>query len=174
MLVPAVAFSDFILAIHILAVVIAFGGMFAYPLFFTAALRADPSVVPWLLRTMHTISRRLINPGLLVVLVAGIYLASDEHQWSSFYVGWGVIAVIALGALEGAIQIPRGRKLAEVAERDLAATAVPGSGSGGATRTTAQWSPEFQAHYKVLQTVGTIQGLIVIVTVFLMATHAGR
>jgi uncharacterized membrane protein len=174
MLISAVAFSDFILAIHILAVVIAFGGTFAYPLFFAAALRADPSVVPWLLRTMHTISRRLLNPGLLVVLVAGIYLASDEHQWSSFYVGWGVIAVIALGALEGAIQIPRGRKLAEVAERDLAATAVAGSGSGGATRTTAQWSPEFQAHSKVLQTVGTIQGLIVVITVFLMATHAGR
>ena len=42
------------------------------------------------------------------MLVAGIYLASDEHQWSSFYVGWGILAVIALGALEGAVQIPRG------------------------------------------------------------------
>jgi uncharacterized membrane protein len=169
MLVSAVAFSDFILAIHILAVVIAFGAAFAYPVFFSAALRADPSVMPWLLRTMQMVSRRLVNPGLVVILVAGIYLASDKHQWSSFYVGWGFIAVIALGALEGAVQLPRGRKLAQLAERDLAATAVP----GGATRTSAQWSPEFQAQYRVVQNVGMIQGLIVIVTVFLMATHAG-
>ena len=27
------------------------------------------------------ISRMVINPGLLVILLAGIYLASDLHQW---------------------------------------------------------------------------------------------
>jgi uncharacterized membrane protein len=169
MLVTAVAFSDFVLAVHILAVVVGFGAAFAYPLFFSAALKLEPTVVPWLFRTMNTVSRRLINPALGVILIAGIYLASDKHQWSSFYVGWGIVAVIVLGALEGAVQVPRGRKVAELAERDLAATSVP----GGATRPGAQWSSELQANFRVVQTVGTIQGLIVVVTVFLMATHAG-
>jgi hypothetical protein len=41
-------------------------------------------VTPWLLRTRQRIGRMLVNPGLLVVLLGGIYLSSDEHQWSSF------------------------------------------------------------------------------------------
>lgn len=169
MLLPAVAFSDFVLAIHILAVVVAFGATFAYPLLFTAAIKAEPAVAPWWFRTIALISRRIVDPGLAVVLVAGIYLATDEHQWSSFYVGWGIIAVIVLGALEGAIRVPRSRRLADLAERDLAATAVP----AGGTRTSAQWSAEFQSDFRVLQTVGIIQASIVVVTIFLMATHAG-
>jgi uncharacterized membrane protein len=169
MLLTAVAFSDFILAIHILAVVIAFGALFAYPVLFMAAIKAEPTVAPWWFRTMGLISRRIINPGLGVVLVAGIYLATDEHQWSSFYVGWGIIAVIVIGALEGAVQVPRSRRLAELAQRDLAAAAVP----AGGTRASAQWSPEFQSDFRVLRTVAIVQALIVVVTIFLMATHAG-
>jgi uncharacterized membrane protein len=168
-LAVSASFADFVLAVHILAVVAAFGAIFAYPVLFTAAIKVEPSVAPWWFRTMGLISRRVTNPGLAVVLVAGIFLASDEHQWSSFYVGWGIIAVIVLGALEGAIQVPRSRKLAALAQRDLAATAVP----GGGTRPSAEWSPEFQSSFRVLRTVGTIQVLIVVITVFLMATHAG-
>jgi uncharacterized membrane protein len=169
MLVPVAAFSDFVLAVHILSVVIAFGITFAYPLLFTAAIKAQPEIAPWWFRTMTKISRRIINPFLALVLICGIILATDEHQWSSFYVGWGIIAVIVLGGLEGSVQIPRTKKLAELAERDLAATAVP----AGGTRASAEWSSEFQSRFRTVQIVGTIESLIVIVTVFLMATHAG-
>ena len=75
---------------------------------------------------MQRIGRVVINPGLLVVLLAGIYLASDQHQWSVFYVQWGIAAVIVIGAIEGSWMIPREGRLAKIAERDLAATAVPG------------------------------------------------
>ena len=81
-LAPAVAVSDLVLAVHILAVVIGFGVLFAYPMLLTAAARMDPSVTPWLLRARQRLGRVLVNPGLLVILLAGIYLASDEHQWS--------------------------------------------------------------------------------------------
>jgi hypothetical protein len=106
------------------------------------------------------ISRRLINPGLLVVLVAGIFLASDEHQWKHFFVQWGVGVVVVLGALEGSFMIPREKKLADLAERDVAAGA-------------AEWSPEYLALRKRVAGVGSVQSLLVVVTVFLMATHAG-
>jgi uncharacterized membrane protein len=174
LLVPAVAFSDFILAIHILAVVIGFGATFAYPILFATANRVDPTVLPWLFRARQRIGRTLINPGLLVVILAGIYLASDEHQWSHFYVGWGIAAAIVIGAIEGSFMIPRAGRIAEIAERDLAAATVPaGSQTTGAQRTSARWSQEYNDTFRQLALGGTVLDVIVIVTVFIMAAHVG-
>src|ERR1700761_2277751 len=164
MLVSAVAFPDFILAVHILGAVIGFGVVFAFPVLFGAATRTDPGVIPWLLRARCSIGRYLVNPGLTVVVLAGIYLASDEHQWSKFYVGWGVVAALVIGAIEGSYVIRRAGSLAELAERDLAATAVP----GGGRRTSATWSPEYATVVRRFSAAGNVTGLIVIVTVFLM------
>ncbi len=143
--------------------------VFAYPLLLSAASRSEPTALPWLLRGRQLIGRYFVNPGLLVLLLAGIYLASDEHQWSNFYVGWGVVAVIAIGALEGSVIIRTAGTLAGLAERDLAGTAVP---SGG-RRTSATWSPEYTAGLRRLTNAGLAVQAIVVVTVFLMATHAG-
>lgn len=169
MLAPAVAFSDYVLAVHILGAVIGFGVLFTYPFLFAAAARWDPSVTPWLLRTRQRIGRQLINPGLLVVVVTGIYLASDEHLWGAFYVQWGIGAAVVIGAIEGAFVIPRSSRLAEVAERDLAAAGVPAGGQ----RVSAKWSPEYAAASRQLSLGGAAIQLIVVITIFLMATHAG-
>ena len=169
MLAPAVAFSDFILAIHILAAIVGFGVVFAYPALLSAASRAEPTALPWLLRGRQQIGRYFVNPGLLVLLLAGIYLASDLHQWGSFYVGWGVLAVIAIGAIEGSVIIRSAGTLARLAERDLAGTAVPAGGQ----RTSATWSPEYTAGLRRLTRAGLAVQAIVVVTVFLMVTHAG-
>lgn len=170
MLVTAAAFSDFVLAVHILAAVIGFGIVFAFPVLVSAAARRDPAVLPGLLRARQQVGRYLVNPGLLVLLLAGIYLASDLHQWSYFYVQWGVAAVIALGAIEGSLVIRRAGSLAATAERDLAASGV----AAGGQRLSAQWSPEYARDQRLLQIGTTLFQLIVVITVFLMATHAGR
>jgi len=169
MLVSAVAFSDLILALHILGAVIGFGVVFVFPVLFSVARRTDPQVIPWLLRTRGSIGRYLVNPGLTVVVLAGIYLATDEHQWSKFYVGWGVVAALVIGAIEGSYIIKRARALADLAERDLASTAVPAGGQ----RTSATWSSEYRSARRRFSAAGNLMALIVIVTVFLMATHAG-
>jgi hypothetical protein len=160
MLANAVAFSNLVLAVHIIAVMIAFGVTFAYPIIAVVGERLDRRAMPWFHRVQVALSRRLINPGLLVVLIAGIYLASDEHQWKHFYVQWGIGVVVILGAVEGSFMIPREKKLAELAERDVA--------NGG-----AQWSPEYLALRKRVGGVGAAMGGLVVVTIFLMATHAG-
>ena len=163
MTVPAtVEFFQVVLAIHILAVVIGFGVTFAYPIMFAAARRADPAVLPWLYRTMQRFGRFLVNPGLLVVVLAGVYLASHLHQWKVFYVQWGIGAAIVIGAVEGAFMIPREGRLAKVADRDLAAA------DGGVT-----WSDEYNSTFRQLSAGGVILNLIVIVTVFMMAAHIG-
>ena len=183
-LVTAASFTDFVLGVHILAVVVAFGATFAYPLIFGAARRADPSVMPWLFGLMRRIDRFIVNPGLGLVLIAGIVLASEEHAWSQFFVQWGIGAVIVIGALVGSFMIPREGKLAEVAARDLAA--LPGgarAGAGGAGGAGAEavgaggagaggatvWSPEYDKLLRQVAIGGAVLDLIVVVTIFVMA-----
>jgi Predicted integral membrane protein (DUF2269) len=167
--VTAAAFPDVILAIHILGAVVGFGFVFAFPVLFAAAVRSDPAVIPWLLRARQRVGRYVVNPGLLVVVVAGIYLATDEHQWGNFYAGWGIIAAIVLGALEGSFIVRPAGRLADLAERDLAATAVPAGGQ----RTSATWSPEYTEALRRFSLAGNAMALVVVVTVFFMATHLG-
>jgi uncharacterized membrane protein len=159
-----ITFLQFVLAVHILAVVVAFGGVFAFPLLFSAALRTDPQVIPWLLRARQRVGRFLINPGLLFIVLAGIYLASKEHQWGNFYVGWGVIAALALGALEGSLIVRPAGRLA-----DLAATTV----AAGGRRTSAEWSAEYTATLRRFTLAGNVMVAIVVLTIFFMATHLG-
>jgi hypothetical protein len=167
-----VEFFQLVLAVHILAVVLAFGVTFAYPLFGIVGARMDPRAMPWFHRMQQVVGRRLINPALLIVLLAGAYLASHLHQWSAFYVQWGLAAVVVLGALEGGFMIPREGRLADLAQRDLAEAAVPGSGprTGSATAT---FSPEYDALLRRVGFVGALMQLIVVVTVFLMSARAG-
>ena len=164
MLQPAASFSDAIVAIHILAVVIGFGVVFAYPIFFAVGPRMDRRAMPWFHGMQQVLGRRLISPGLVVILLAGIYLASDEHQWHAFYVQWGLAAVVIIGAIAGAYIGPREGRLAEAAARDVTATAE------GAE---VAWSAEYDALLKQVLISGWLLGLIVAVTVFLMALHVG-
>lgn len=162
MLVTAVAVWQVILAVHIVAAVVAFGVTFAYPLFELVGTRVDTRAMPGLHRLQQMIGRRLINPGLAVVILAGIYLASHLHQWKAFYVQWGLGVSIVLGALEGAFMIPREGKLAELAERDIAA---PGAGE-------VKWSGEYKALAKQVGAVGAVMSLLIVITVYVMTVQA--
>lgn len=163
MLVPAVAFTQVVLALHIVAVVLAFGVTFAYPLFLAAGARMDPRAMPWFHRTQGLIGQRLISPGLLVVIVAGIYLASKEHQWHAFYVQWGLAIAVVIGALGGAFFSPSERKLSTLAERDIAA-----AGDG-----EVAWSEEYKEVLSRVRVVGALTDVLIVVTIYLMTVHAG-
>jgi hypothetical protein len=115
---PAVSFYQVVLAVHIAAVVVAFGVTFAYPIIFAVVAKADPRALPALHRAELAVGQRLITPGLGIVVVAGIYLASKLHVWSAFYVQWGLGAAIVLGALGGMFFTPTAKRLIELAERD--------------------------------------------------------
>ena len=121
----AVAFWEVVLALHIIAVVFAFGATFAYPVLLGAVTKADPRALPALYRAMHAISQRVIMPGLAAIIVFGIYLASHLELWSSFFVQWGLGVAIVIGAVEGAYLGPREKRLIEVADRDVAAAGAP-------------------------------------------------
>jgi hypothetical protein len=165
----AASLYEIVLAVHIMAVVVAFGVTFAYPIMFAVAARHDPRGLPLLHRIEYTIERTLINPGLALVLLAGIYLASKGHFWSDFFVQWGLAAVVVIGALIGAVMIPTAKRAEQIATRDVAA-ATAGAGGGDVE---VEMSEEYRALVRRLSSVGTLLSLIVLVTILFMALHVG-
>jgi hypothetical protein len=159
----AVAFWEVVLALHIIAVVFAFGATFAYPVLLGAVAKADPRALPALYRALHAISQRVIMPGVAAILVFGIYLASHLELWSSFFVQWGLAVVIVIGAVEGAYLGPRERRLVEVADRDVAA-----AGDG-----TVAFSAEHDSLVRRIGAVGALMDLLVILTIYFMVAHTG-
>ncbi|MGO9247688.1 MAG: hypothetical protein ACLQQB_01395 [Solirubrobacteraceae bacterium] len=162
---PAVEFYEVVLAVHILAVVFAFGATFAYPVLLSAITKADPRALPALYRAMHAISQRVIMPGLAVVVICGIYLASHLHLWSAFFVQWGLGVVVVIGAVEGAYLGPRERRLIEVADADVAAA---GAGEGPIT-----FGTEHDSLVRRIGGIGALMDLLVVITIYFMATHTG-
>jgi hypothetical protein len=159
----AVAFWEVVLALHIIAVVFAFGATFAYPVLLGAVTKADPRALPALYRALHAISQRVIMPGLAAIIVFGIYLASHLHLWSTFFVQWGLAVAIVIGAVEGAYLGRRERRLVEVADRDVAA-----AGDG-----TVTFSAEHDSLVRSIGGVGALMDLLVLITIYFMVTHTG-
>lgn len=144
------------LFLHVLAVVLAFGPTFGYGIAFSV-MPKYPQSAPGILAGIQKIDRYLVNPGMIVILLAGIYLmiASDDvWKGDEAFIIVGFLAIIALFGLQHAYFQPRVRQALEMAERDLKA--------GGTL------SEEFALHGQQTGQVGGIAGLIVVVTIFFM------
>ena len=117
----AVEFFEVVLALHILAVVFAFGATFAYPVLLGTVAKADTArparAVPGAPcdQPARDHARGRGDPGLRHL--PRLHL----HLWSAFFVQWGLGVVIVIGAVEGAYLGPREKRLIEVADRDVAA-----------------------------------------------------
>jgi hypothetical protein len=159
----AVAFYEVAIALHILAVVIAFGATFAYPVIFAVAGR-HPRALPVVYSAIHAISRRVISPGLALVVIFGVYLASKLHLWSSFFVQWGFAVAIVIGAVEGAFLGPREKRLIAVSEADVAAAGPDGD---------VVQSAEHKSLANSVGAVGALMDLLVVVTIYFMVTRTG-
>jgi hypothetical protein len=150
---------DYVLALHIIAVVIAFGWTFALPLFYVVASRHAPRSLPLLHRIEYTSMRVILNPALVVVLGAGIFLASDGDHWSEFFVQWGIGAIVVIGALAGSVMIPTAKRAEEAALADLRA----------APEGDPPQSDSYAALVRRLNVVGTLMWLLVLATISIMA-----
>lgn len=157
-MIATVQFFEVVLAVHIMAVVFAFGATFAYPVLLGAVGKADSRSLPALYKAIHAISERVIMPGLAIVVICGIYLASKLHVWSEFYVQWGIGVAVVIGAVEGMFLSPREKRLCEVADRDAAA-------AGDAQ---ISWSAEHDTLVKRIGAVGATMDLLVILTILFM------
>jgi hypothetical protein len=158
-LTSASTIYEVVLAIHIMAVVVAFGVTFAYPVMFAVAGKHDPRALATLHRIEYTVARTLINGGLVLVVAAGIFLATDGHHWSEFFVQWGLGAALVIGGLVGGLLIPASKQAEELAARDIAADAGHGD---------AAMSAEYIAVVRRITIVGTGLSLLVLLTILFM------
>ena len=158
MLLTAVSAWQIALAVHVVCVVAAFSFLVAYPLIVIRTDRRNRRALPQLFRQRKLLSRALVNPGLLLVVIAGVYLASHGHDWSHFYVQWGIGAAVVIGGLEGSVVIRQEQRLAELASRDIDA-----AGAG-----EVEWSGDYVAVRGRADLVGRAMALLVAVTVVVM------
>lgn len=156
----ALTFYGVVLAVHIMAVVVAFGVMFAYPAFIPWARRAHPEAMPVIHEVSVRVGRLIISPAMVLVLICGIYLASDADAWSEVWVSVPLLILIVIGALGGMVFAPSDRKLAELSRRDLA-------GGGG------ELSEEYDALFARVQFFGYVTAALVLIAIFFMAAKPG-
>lgn len=141
--------------IHVLAVVVAFGVTFAYPVFLAAAERTSPQSLPTIYAAMMRADRLLVTPGMVVVLLAGLYLIADSAwSFSEPFISIGFLAIIILFGLAHGYFLPRNRRALALAERDL--------GNGG------ELSDEYREVSRQIAIGGTVASVVVAIAIFVM------
>jgi uncharacterized membrane protein len=161
---PAIFFYDVVLAVHIMAVVAAFGVIFAYPIIGAYVTREQPRFLPVMHMVQERIGRFLITPAATVALLAGFYMASDRDYMGKVWVVVPLIILIAILALAGAFLSPNERRAAELASRDVEASPAGGP---------VTLSPEYEAVAQRLALVGALASGLVLVAIFFMAAKPG-
>jgi uncharacterized membrane protein len=142
------------LFLHTLAVVVAFGPTFAYALFSTVSQKY-PRATPALLEGIRRTDRYLVTPGMVVLLIAGVYLLADgDWDASEAFISVGFVAIFLLLGLQMTFFAPQARRARQIAERDLKAG--------------DELSEEYVAVAQRIGKVGSFAGLVVVVAIFFM------
>ncbi len=155
----AVAFYDFVLAIHILAVVVAFGVVFSYPVLDVQLKRAHPEDLASLHRLHLALARSVITPAMVVVLLAGLYLALDRWSLGDPWISATFAILFVIFGLVGAVLTPADKRLAQLAERDQRGGGAP--------------SAEYEAESRKADAFGSLALLLVLVAIVLMTVKPG-
>lgn len=156
-------FPNLVLAIHVIATVSGYGALLIYPVVTRAVERVDPRALPVVLRARLEISRKLVDPAMVLVVLSGIYLAFDWHLWGHFVVIFGIAVALVIGGLEGAIVASRAEKFSDLAQRDVDASGGAGTGGGAII-----WSEEFQRERKNSGLVNVVLAALVVAVVYVM------
>ena len=148
-----------VMALHIMAVLVAYGVPLAAPIFVPYVRRNHPRALPGLHDVQHRLNIMLTGPATVLVLLFGAYMASKHHLWDEVWVDVP-IAIIATIAVVGGYVVKATERLTELARTDVAAA--------GATDAVS-FSAAYDAQYRRYLAVETFLGAIVLVAVFFMA-----
>ena len=151
------------LFLHISAAVVGLGATFALSVGFPLALKlAEPRYLPYVHHLSRTVLQRLASPALVVILATGIFQVAHSNAFamSDAWIGPVFLIVIVLGGLQGAYFIPTDRKLAAMAEKELA---------GGATTLSADYTKQANREGGI----GALAGFLILLAIFLMVTKPG-
>jgi uncharacterized membrane protein len=152
---------DVVTALHIMAVVAAFGPPLVFPLLFAYLQRRHPAALGAAHDVQLYLNQRVTGPGIAVLLVAGIYLASKADVWSEIWVSVPLVILIIIGGVGGALINPSVKRLIELAQRDITRADAPGD--------TAAPGDEYAAEYQRYVRYEILLGALVLVAIFFMA-----
>ncbi|MDX6583483.1 MAG: putative integral rane protein [Solirubrobacterales bacterium] len=157
----AVTFYNVVVWLHVSSVVLAFGPTFAFGIYVALAQRKYPRAIPAVLEAQTMIVRSMTTLGGIVILITGFYLTSKQGwQFGDFFVIWGLLAIIVLLGLAHGFFLPNDQRALRAAKRDIEA-----AGPGG----DVELGREFNEFSGRSARMGPIAGLLVILTIYVMA-----
>ena len=160
-----ISFYNVVLFVHITAVVLAFGVTFSFPIVTSVARRTHDRHMAFYHRMQALIGGRLIGPLGTLVLLAGLYLAIEgPYDFGDPWIGITLLLLIIIMGIGGGFLGPRESRLAELADRDLAA-----SPSDGAVR----FSEDYERGFRQVRTVTLMLNALILIAIFLMVTKPG-
>ena len=155
----AVTFYDISVFVHVSAVVVGFGATFAEAVMFPVAMKTGKQHLPYVHRLQLAINQRLATPALVLIIITGIYQTSDRWEFSDFWISATFLIALILGGMNGAYFMPSDRRLAPMAERELAET--------------GDVSDEYLSQARRQGMIGALAGVLVLLAIFLMVTKPG-
>ena len=154
----AILFYDVVKAVHVMAIVLAFGVTFAYPIMLAAVRRAHPHALASFHAVQDRVGALLIGPSAVLALLTGLYMAIDRDLLDETWVSIPLLILLSQLVLAPTFYIPHERRA-----RDLAAQDAAAAGDGPITE-----SVEYQAVAGRIALVGSVSGLLILLAVFLM------
>lgn len=150
----ALRFYDAVVALHVMAIVVAFGVVFTYPIVLPWLRRTHPGSMAIAHQVQGRLGRYVVTPAATLALLAGVYLASSADLWGEVWVVVPFLILVAILGVGGAVFAPTERRLVELA-------------SGGAD------SEEYDATFRKLLVAQAIVAALVLVAIFFMVTKLG-
>ncbi len=148
-----------VLALHIMAVLGAYGLPLAYPMMLPYLRRHHPRSMPAVHDVQHRLNLLLTGPGTVLILGLGLYMAAQRHLFDEVWVQVPLVIIVIIVIVGGWV-VRASKRMAELAGADVAAAAAVGP---------VAWSPEYEALYARYSRIELFLGLIILVAVFFMA-----
>jgi len=141
-----------VLAVHVTAVLAAYGAPIIYPLLVPYVRRRHPSALSAVHDAQYWLNTRVAPVASVGIVGAGVYMGFDRNLWSEAWLiaGLSLFAVISVVGL--VVIVPSTRRLADLARSDSTAA-----------------GPQYQATYRRYMAVEVALGVLVVAAVFVMA-----
>jgi hypothetical protein len=136
-----------VVALHIIAVLAAYGLPLSAPLVVPYVRRRHPDALPGLHAAQHFVNHAITGPFTVLLLVFGLYLAWDGDRWGDPFVTIGIGAVAIIAVVGGGVVVPAVRTLAALDPS----------------------SAEYDRVYRRYLRAESLLGAVVLLTVFAMA-----
>lgn len=167
MLSVAVEVYDISVAVHVMAAIVAFGPLFAFPLFISVTERRDLLSLPVVLRAVNRTERALVVPAGAIVGFTGVYqsidgpFSFDDDMWMT--IGF-VLYLLIFGALVLVVE-PLRSQAADEADRMLE--------EAGEEDDELALSDAYRTRMRVPNALMPAIGVLILFVVYLMEVKPG-